>query len=280
MFEFFGVSIPYLRMWEYCNIIMVHKLVNIVCIQNFKSQPLCNTVCIFMGLGALNSRAAPGSPHSSYATELTQFVFLPYFALTFAQNVEQPGWLTASIRSCTSCFFERVRQQVLQRELHWNLQMRRQSQKCFHELGRNDVLHANDVTGSLTLKLGSPCLQKKTSPADGMKSSSQSETSASSAENPLHEVSSRRSATVSSTTGPLLSAACKPSPSNNLAGDRSSLDTSVDRGKWSESDIFLTFHNYERNLWAGAVHLNPWNRQRSLFPTYPNHSVRIHWYFL
>jgi len=49
---------------------MVHKLANI-----YKALRARHcAICIFMGFGAPNSRAAPGSAHSSYATGTAHLV--------------------------------------------------------------------------------------------------------------------------------------------------------------------------------------------------------------
>ena len=53
---------PYLSMWDYCNIIMVNKLV--------KTLRASHCAIFLWASGAPNSRAALGSPHSGYATAL------------------------------------------------------------------------------------------------------------------------------------------------------------------------------------------------------------------
>jgi len=57
-FSFWCVSIPYLSMWDYCNIIMVHKLVNII--QSLKRESLCNMY--FYGLGQTQGPLRSGQP--------------------------------------------------------------------------------------------------------------------------------------------------------------------------------------------------------------------------
>jgi len=66
MFEFFGVNskhaVPYLSIWEYCNIIMVHTLVNIY---KVLKESHCS-ISILWASVAPHPRAAQGSPHSAH----------------------------------------------------------------------------------------------------------------------------------------------------------------------------------------------------------------------
>ena len=70
-------------MWKYCNIIMVHKLVNIT--QSFKELVSVQYAFLWAS-GAPNSRASPGSPHSSYAT-VSMTLFLMFWAHDIASTV-------------------------------------------------------------------------------------------------------------------------------------------------------------------------------------------------
>jgi len=70
MFELFGVYLKHTIFKHvrvaYCNIIMVNKLVNTY---TKLQEPVTVQYVFLWASGAPNSRAAPGSPHSSYATD-------------------------------------------------------------------------------------------------------------------------------------------------------------------------------------------------------------------
>ena len=77
MFEFFGVHINTIfeHVREYCNIIMVHKLVKYI--QNFKRESLCNTY--FNGLSGRQTQGPPRAAHT-LATPLGKTPSYNHFA--------------------------------------------------------------------------------------------------------------------------------------------------------------------------------------------------------